>query len=85
MGILKGLAGILFGRPGGEVPPERFGEYDEAILQVVAEEEGLTDLPIITNMDFGHTDPMFVLPYGVQAELDCAAQRFAIVEGAVAD
>lgn len=85
MGILEHLGGVLFGRPGGEVPPEKFGEYDEAVLQVVAEEEGLTDLPIITHMDFGHTDPMFVLPYGVQAEIDCNAEQFAIVEGAVTD
>ncbi len=85
MGILKGLAGILFGRPGGQVPPEQFGEYDEAILQVVADEEGLTELPIITAMDFGHTDPMLVLPYGVQAEIASDQRRFAIVEGAVVD
>jgi muramoyltetrapeptide carboxypeptidase LdcA involved in peptidoglycan recycling len=85
MGILKELSGILFGRPGGQVPPEQFDEYDAAILQVVAEEEGLTHLPIVTRMDFGHTDPMFVLPYGVQAEIDCQAQRFALVESAVVD
>jgi len=84
MGVLKGLSGILFARPGGQVSPERFGDYDQIILQVV-EEEGLTDLPIITRMDFGHTDPMFVLPYGVQAEIDCDQQRFAIVEAAVVD
>lgn len=85
LGILERLAGILFGRPGGQVQPERFGDYDEAILQVVAEEEGLTDLPIISGMDFGHTDPMFVLPYGVQAEIDCDEQQFAVIEGAVVD
>ena len=85
MGILKGLSGILVGRPGGQVPPEQFGAYDEVLLQVVVEEEGLTDLPVITGMDFGHTDPMFVLPYGVQAEIDCSRQQFAILEGAVVD
>lgn len=85
LGTLRGLSGILFGRPGGQVPPEQFVEYDEAILQVVSEEEGLSGLPIITGMDFGHTDPMFVLPYGVQAEIDCDEQRFAILEGAVVD
>jgi muramoyltetrapeptide carboxypeptidase LdcA involved in peptidoglycan recycling len=84
-GVLRRLAGVLFARPGGQVPPDRFGEYDEVILQIVAEEEGLTELPIVTGMDFGHTDPMFVLPYGIQAEIDCDQQRFAIVEGAVVD
>ena len=83
MGILRQLSGILFGRPGGEIPVKRFEKYDEAILQVVRDEEGLKDLPIITNMDFGHTSPMFVLPYGVQAEIDCENQRFSIVESAV--
>ncbi|HEX9941824.1 MAG TPA: S66 peptidase family protein [Thermoanaerobaculia bacterium] len=85
MGILRRLSGILFGRPGGPVPPEDFGKYEDALLQVVATEEGLTRLPIVTRMDFGHTDPMFVLPYGVRARIDCEGQRFSIVESAVAD
>lgn len=83
MGILRQLSGILFGRPGGDVPLEKFEEYDKAIQQVVKHEEGLTDLPIITNMDFGHTSPMFVLPYGVQVEIDCDNKRFSILENAV--
>ncbi|CAG0946975.1 muramoyltetrapeptide carboxypeptidase [Anaerolineae bacterium] len=85
LGILGRLSGILFGRPGGGVALERFVEYDNAILQIVRDEQGLTDLPVITNMDFGHTDPMFVLPYGVQAEIDCQSQRFSILENAVSD
>ncbi|MBE7536186.1 MAG: LD-carboxypeptidase [Anaerolineales bacterium] len=83
MGILRQLSGILFGRPGGDVPLEKFEEYDKAIQQVVKHEEGLTNLPIITNMDFGHTSPMFVIPYGVQAEIDCDNKRFSILENAV--
>jgi muramoyltetrapeptide carboxypeptidase LdcA involved in peptidoglycan recycling len=85
MGILKRLSGILFGRPGGAIPPERFAEYDKVFRLVVTEEEGLLELPIITNMDFGHTDPMFVLPYGVKAEIDCDTQCFSILENAVVD
>lgn len=85
MGILRELSGILFGRPGGGVPPEWFEEYDEAICAVVRDEEGLTDLPIVTRMDFGHTDPMFVLPYGVEAEIDCDAEKLTILESATAD
>jgi muramoyltetrapeptide carboxypeptidase LdcA involved in peptidoglycan recycling len=85
MGILRQLSGILFGRPGGDVPLDKFEEYDRAILQVVREDEGLTDLPIITNMDFGHTSPILVLPYGVQAEIDCDHKRFSILENAVTD
>ena len=85
MGILKELTGILFGRPGGQVPPEQFDAYDQAIRQVIHEEEGLRDLPVITQMDFGHTDPRFVLPYGIEAKIDCDAQVLTIVENAVDD
>ena len=83
MGLLGQLSAILFGRPGGDLPVEQFDDYDRAILSVVTEEEGLTRLPIVTRMDFGHTDPMFVLPYGVLAQLDCEKQEFSIPESAV--
>lgn len=85
LGVLKQLSGILFGRPGGGVPIKQFDEYDQVILQVVRDEENLDDLPIITNMDFGHTDPMFVLPYGVMVEIDCERKQFSILENAVTD
>ena len=85
MGILFRLAGILFARPGGDISPNTFEEYDRAILQVVKEEQGLSELPIITRMDFGHTSPMFILPYGVEAEIDFDNQKFSILENAVID
>jgi muramoyltetrapeptide carboxypeptidase LdcA involved in peptidoglycan recycling len=84
LGVLSRLSGILFGRPGGPVSPATFGDYDEAILKVVREEEGLTELPIVTGMDFGHTDPFLTLPLGIQAEVDCDAQQVRIVEAPVA-
>jgi muramoyltetrapeptide carboxypeptidase LdcA involved in peptidoglycan recycling len=82
-GILQVLNGILFGRPGGSIAPERFADYDKVLKQVVSDELGLTDLPIITGMDFGHTDPMFVIPYGVTAEIDCTRKTFSILESGV--
>ena len=42
-------------------------------------------LALITGMDFGHTDPMMTLPYGIQAEVDFRLQQFRIVESAVAE
>lgn len=85
MGMLQNLSGILLGRPGGQVPPRDFVEYEKALVQVVSEEEGLTHLPIITRMDFGHTDPMFVLPHGVLAQIDCDRKQFTILENAVTE
>jgi len=85
MGVLPRLSGILFGRPGGEIPPETFAEYDAVLTDAVSEEAGLTDLPIVTGMDFGHTDPMMVLPLGLNARIDCDSRQFSIPESAVAD
>ena len=83
MGVLEGLNGILLGRPGGGVDPQTFSEYDDALCKAVREEHGLKDLPIVTNMDFGHTDPMFVIPMGMQVRIDSAKQEIAIDEAAV--
>lgn len=85
LGVLHRLAGILFARPGGPVAVEDFEQYDRALLKVVAEECGLSDLALVTRMDFGHTDPMLVLPYGVLAEIDCDRQQVSIIENAVVD
>lgn len=46
-------------------------------------ELGLADLPVLYNVNFGHTEPMCVLPYGVQAEIDCDNKRFSIWEAGV--
>ncbi len=34
-------------------------------------------------MDFGHTDPVFLLPYGLRAEIDCHRRTFTLLESAV--
>ena len=79
-GALQATRAILFGRPYGE--PKTFEEYDSALLQV-CHELGLRDLPIVTQMDFGHTDPMFTLPYGIEVELDCDRKELRYLEAAV--
>lgn len=86
MGVLEQLSALLFARPGGAtLPVERHAEYDHEILRIVRDEFGLSDLPIVTGMDFGHTDPQFVMPYGVAAEVDCGKREFRIVESAVVE
>lgn len=82
-GVLSELAGILFGRPGGQIDPARFALYDEVLLQVVRDENGLDALPVVAGMDFGHTDPMMVMPLGALAEIDADAGTFALLEASV--
>ncbi len=83
MGILEGLSSILLGRPGGGVDPATFHAYDDALCKTVREEYGLNDMPIVTNMDFGHTDPMFVIPIGMKVRINSTKQEIAIDEAAV--
>jgi muramoyltetrapeptide carboxypeptidase LdcA involved in peptidoglycan recycling len=84
-GVLGVLSGILFGRPGGRIEPALFTKYDEAIQEVVRTEQGLVELPIVTNMDFGHTDPMMTLPYGALTEIDCQNREVRILESSVVE
>jgi muramoyltetrapeptide carboxypeptidase LdcA involved in peptidoglycan recycling len=81
-GILGALNGILFARPGGRIDPATHAEYDQQLLQTL-DECGLPNLPVLSNLDFGHTDPIFTLPYGTEAEIDCENRSLAIVEPAV--
>lgn len=82
-GALERAAALLFGRPGGGVPPEGFAAYDEAVLRVVREELGRADMPVVTLMDFGHTDPIAVLPYGVLTRVDPRARTVSLLEAGV--
>src|SRR3984885_4485341 len=56
-----------------------FEAYDDALLNVLAE-LGLSSLPLVTRMDFGHTDPKFIVPIGVEAEIDCDRQQIRFLE-----
>jgi muramoyltetrapeptide carboxypeptidase LdcA involved in peptidoglycan recycling len=83
LGIFERINGLLFGRPGGRLAPEKFAEFDQAILKIVRDEFGRPDLPVVTQMDFGHTEPSLTLPYGVMAEIDPPHKRVSIIEAAV--
>ena len=76
-GILKLLKGIMVAKPQGEVYYE---EYKTAITKVVVDEEGLNDLQIIYNVNFGHAKPVGIIPYGLPTELDCEKKTITLLE-----
>ena len=76
-GILKRLRGILVGRP-CNVPVADFDKYDKAFIRAVHDEAEL-DIPIVTRMDFGHTDPICSLPYGALAEINPLKKTVCLV------
>jgi len=78
-GVLDRIVGIILGKPQDE---ENYDEYKKAI-QKVMKEFGKEDLPIIFNMNFGHTEPKICIPYGALAEINCNNVTFSILESAV--
>ncbi|MFV0413241.1 MAG: S66 peptidase family protein [Oscillospiraceae bacterium] len=78
-GLLQGAAALLFGRP----YQGRHAEAYQTAIQKVLAEAGLARLPVVYGMDFGHNQPMCVLPYGALAEVNCQAGTVAICEAGV--
>jgi len=81
-GILQRLAGIVLGRPGGPMSAEDRRAQEAAVVRALAE-TGLPDLPVLAELDFGHTDPIATLPYGAAAEIDCERAKLRILEAGV--
>jgi muramoyltetrapeptide carboxypeptidase LdcA involved in peptidoglycan recycling len=69
MGLFDHIVGMMIGRPCG-YSPEQHSALPEAIRRIVAGEFGRPELPIVANLDFGHTDPQMVLPNGGRLILD---------------
>lgn len=79
-GIIQKVKGIIWGKP---YDNKYYEEYKDVIRTVIHEELNLTCLPILYNMNFGHTEPMTCLPYGALAEIDCGKKAFRILESGV--
>lgn len=81
-GIFEKISGLILGRPYNN---KFVDEYNNILLQVIRDEQGNDQLPIITEMDFGHTCPTFTIPYGVLAEIDCEQKTFSFLESGVTE
>lgn len=79
-GYLHDLNGMIIGRMRTE---KSFEPYAECIREIVGQRYGRADLPILYGVPFGHTSPMCILPYGVQAELIIDKKEFKILESGV--
>lgn len=61
----KDIKGIIIGRVqlGAKVSAEDFAK-------LLSEKEELKNIPVIINMDFGHTRPLFTIPIGADCVID---------------
>ena len=78
-GVFNEINGLIFGRA-RDYSDEEKCQLEEKLVSVVAKEFGRPDLPLVANVDFGHTDPQFVLPLGIRAEIDCVNKKFTLIE-----
>ncbi|WP_174613685.1 S66 family peptidase [Virgibacillus ihumii] len=78
-GILQKASGLIFGKP----MDERYYELYKEVIHQVMRENNLENLPVLYNLNFGHTEPKLVLPYGAMAEIDCSKKTFSILENGV--
>ncbi|HET7616650.1 MAG TPA: S66 peptidase family protein [Bacillales bacterium] len=78
-GIFRKVDGVLFGRPKDYTDEEK-AELHEVVQSVVREEFGESELPIAMNLDFGHTDPKWILPFGGKVRLSPREKAFQLLE-----
>ncbi|MEI8094959.1 MAG: LD-carboxypeptidase [Spirochaetales bacterium] len=84
MGVFSSLSALWVGRPKDYTEAER-AELLRVVAGVVGEEWGATELPLVMDLDFGHTDPRWVLPLGIEVETDPVAKRLRFTEPLFAD
>jgi muramoyltetrapeptide carboxypeptidase LdcA involved in peptidoglycan recycling len=80
-GILDVAAGILLARPRRYSMEKKLQMFD-AVRKVLAE-VGRTEMPVVADMDFGHTSPLCVLPNGCRVRIDPAGRRVTLLEAGV--
>jgi muramoyltetrapeptide carboxypeptidase LdcA involved in peptidoglycan recycling len=80
-GILQVAVGLLLARPYGYSQGQKRQLFD-AVRKVLSEIDR-TRMPVIADMDCGHTSPLCVLPNGCRVRIDPAARRITLLEAGV--
>lgn len=77
-GILDKIQGVLVGRA-RDYSNEEKKQLNENINLVIKKEFG-KEFPVVTNMDFGHTDPQIILPLGTKTLIDVKNKKLKLLE-----
>jgi len=81
-GIFNKISGIIFGKPKDETYYE---EYKEVLKNVIGTENKKYKLPILYNVNFGHTAPMCILPIGIKVRVDLNKKEIVFLEKPMGD
>jgi muramoyltetrapeptide carboxypeptidase LdcA involved in peptidoglycan recycling len=84
-GLLQQFAAVVWARPKAwnfeqrNSPQQKKAYIDaqrDAVLRALGEYHA--DVPLVFGVDFGHTDPQYVIPYGGRVVVDAAEQRIVV-------
>lgn len=78
-GIFQHVKGVIFGRA-KDYTYEENQELNQIIRDVIRDEFGADSIPIVVDVDFGHTDPKLILPLGGLVQLDVASKEIILLE-----
>ena len=78
-GLFDVVSGVIVGKPARR---SKYEPYKEVWKQVVGFEAGHPELPILYNVNFGHAEPIGVLPIGARCRLDAANRTLTLLEAA---
>jgi muramoyltetrapeptide carboxypeptidase LdcA involved in peptidoglycan recycling len=76
-GVINEINGIIIGKPQNETYYE---EYKEIYKKLISEEANRPDLPILYNINIGHTAPMCILPLGQKVRVDLDNKKIIFLE-----
>jgi muramoyltetrapeptide carboxypeptidase len=77
LGVFDHIAALVFARPYG------YRDEDLPVLwDLVTRHTARAGVPVLANVDCGHTDPMLTLPLGARGRIDAGACAFRLLETA---
>jgi len=79
MGILNRIQGLLFGRPMAYDSQEK-EELNDTILRILKGEFEVEPIPVVTGLDFGHSDPNLIMPLGISFQINCDKKQIQRIE-----
>ena len=77
-GIYEVIKGIVVGKPHHE---KYYEEYKEVIKKILHEYKK-DSLPVLYNINIGHSDPVGLLPLGTKIKIDFSKKRITFIESA---
>lgn len=78
-GIFDVISGVVMGKPARR---SKYEPYKEVLRRVIGKEAGHPELPILYNVNFGHAEPIGVMPLGIKARLDADRKTLTLLESA---